>query len=146
MSKRKALVILLTFLVVLTLVFINATMVLADRGGAPNEKAVNGLAHANENSAHHKNTETPSPSTCDECGCNIDGCVVDGVVTEVWVDGEWVDGEWVDGYMEEVVLDGVCGCPVYSPDPDIWKPCYTADAGWCSPAYGACVCLDFDDI
>ena len=79
MSKRKALVVLMTFLVVLALVFVNATVVLADKGGVPNERAANGAAHANENndnSAHYVPPPPPPPPTstaCDDCGCTVTG-------------------------------------------------------------------------
>ena len=62
MSKRRMLVGLLTVLFALVFVFAGGSVVLADAGGIPNERASTGAAHANENSPHQQD--------CPLCGGN----------------------------------------------------------------------------
>ncbi len=49
--KKRTLLSSLALILALTFVFAIASVALADQGGIPNEKAVNGTAHADERSA-----------------------------------------------------------------------------------------------
>ena len=98
MPKRRIGTLILALLVTLTLVFANVAVVFADEGGKPNEKAAKGAEHANENSAHYKNTE-PSGPWCD--GNQPPGiyCAYDNPdLCPGWCDeddvGGWICGCW----------------------------------------------------
>ena len=71
MVKRKSILVFLTLFITLALMFASISVVSADKGGVPNEKSVNGAAHANEHSAHPQDTEPPSGAPCDTCGCTV---------------------------------------------------------------------------
>ncbi len=77
MFKRRILTVILTALVALILVFASVSVAFADEGGIPNAKSSNGAAHANENSAHHKNAEPPPSASCVACLCDSTGCTFD---------------------------------------------------------------------
>ncbi len=87
-------------------------MVLADKGGVPNEKAANGLAHANENSAHHKNAEPPPSASCDTCGCTL------------------TSSGWCEANSgEDCPCDGGIECGAFHADP---ATCIPGDATSCN--------------
>jgi hypothetical protein len=60
---RRTSVVIISLLVALVLFLTSTMSVLADKGGVPNQKAANGAAHANENSAHYPPPEPPPGDT-----------------------------------------------------------------------------------